>query len=424
MSTVHLRLLIAVAVSFITLLVVVAVQAKPLWQPNITLYGSTAKHLNAFGYAVAIDQETLAVASGVGIFIFEHADSTWIERAKLMPNDLEEAGASFGRSIAINGDTIAVSAPTAETNTDPPYINRTGAVYIFTRQGATWKQQAKLFPPNPKAGFHFGYDIALDQNTLVVGQDKEAHVFERDPATTTWSYTANLVIPKSAERKFTDPATYLSAVVAISGNTILVGGNKTQSAGAVGALFERQSETGTWAYERELVFPVPPKIIGGTASVGLDGNTLLLGVRLEASFPFVGSAYLAQRPTASGDWRQTAKLAPRYIQRPGRLFGLLADYGFGAKVAIKGDYAVVTAVGAQNNVLIRNSEGEVFLFHRQPHSEYWSQLAKLVPRADRKEFLPPVSLSSRYVVVGDPSALNAQGERTGAVHLFALPITP
>jgi hypothetical protein len=60
MSTVYLRVLIAGAVSFITLLVVVAVQAKPIWQPDLTLYGSTAKHLNAFGYAVAIDQETLA----------------------------------------------------------------------------------------------------------------------------------------------------------------------------------------------------------------------------------------------------------------------------------------------------------------------------------------------------------------------------
>jgi len=41
-----------------------------------------------------------------------------------------------------------------------------------------------------------------------------------------------------------------------------------------------------------------------------------------------------------------------------------------------------------------------------------------------KEFLPTVSLSDRYVVVGDPKALNAQGELTGAVHIFALPTAP
>jgi hypothetical protein len=367
-------------------------------------------------------KKRLLVASGVGIFIFEHADSTWLERATLMPNDLEEAGASFGRSVAISGDTIAVSAPTAETNIDPLNINRTGAVYIFTRQGKTWKQQAKLFPPNPKAGFHFGYGVALDQNTLVVGQSFEAHVFERDPATATWSYTANLVTPKRLDTRATVPPTYLGAGVAVSGNTILVGGGKGESDGVVGVLFERQPQTGTWTYKQELLFPVPPKTIGSTGSVALDGNTLLLGSPLSSPV-FTGSAYIAKRPTASGDWQQTAKLAPRYVHRPGGLLGLLLDYGFGRRVAIKGDYAVVAAVSQQANFFARNSEGEVFLFHRQPHSEYWSQLAKLVTRADRKEFLPTVSLSDHYIVVGDPSALNAQGERTGAVHLFELPTT-
>jgi hypothetical protein len=424
MSTVHLRLLIAVAVSFFTLLVVVAAQAKPLWSPETTLYASGGEQSDGFGTAVAIEQDTLVVAARLApAYVFERSGSTWIERAKLLPQDSQDIG--FIRSVAISGDTIAVSAPKAETNIDPLNINRTGAVYIFTRQGKTWKQQAKLFPPNPKAGFHFGYNIALDQNTLVVGQDNEAHVFERDPATTTWSYTANLVIPKSSERKFTEPAPYLNGAVAVSGNTILVGGTNNEPAGAVGVFFERQSQAGTWAYKGELVFPIPQKILGrsipgGTGSVALDGNTLLLGVVLSAP-GFIGSAYIAKRPTASSDWQQTAKLAPRYVQRPGGLLGLMLDYGFGRRVAIKGDYAVVAAVGQRANFFAQNSEGEVFLFHRQPHSEYWSQLAKLVPRADRKEFLPTVSLSDRYVVVGDPRAVNAQGERTGAVHLFALP---
>ncbi|XHX78146.1 MAG: hypothetical protein RBJ76_27575 [Stenomitos frigidus ULC029] len=428
MSTVHLRLLIAVAVSLITLLVIVAVQAKPIWSPETTLYASEGKRLDAFGTAVAIEQDTLVVASRIALaYVFERSGGTWVERAKLMPDDRKE-DIGFIRSVAISGDTIAVAAPTAETNIDPGHVNRTGAVYIFTRQGATWKQQAKLFPPEPKGGFHFGYGVALDQNTLVVSQDNEAHVFERDPATVIWSYTANLVIPRSSERKFTEPATYLNGAVAVGGNTILVGGTKNEPAGAVGVFFERQPQTGTWAYKGELVFPMPQKILGrrisgGTGSVALDGNTLLLGVVLSAP-GFIGSAYIAKRPTASSDWQQTAKLAPRHVQRPGGLLGLMLDYGFGRRVAIKGDYAVVAAVSQQANFFARNSEGEVFLFHRQPHSEYWSQLAKLVPRADRKEFLPTVSLSDRHVIIGDPQARNAQGERTGAVHIFELPTTP
>ncbi|UBF27610.1 FG-GAP repeat protein [Kovacikia minuta CCNUW1] len=423
MSTVYLRPLMIAAVSLIAVFAIAAAQAKPVWYPKTTLYASDGKRLDAFGHAVAIEQDTLAVASGVATYVFERSGSTWVERAKLVPDDREEAGASFGRSVAISGDTIAVTAPTAETNINPGQVNRTGAVYIFTRQGTTWKQQAKLFPPKPKGGFHFGYNLAIDHNTLVVGQDKEAHVFERDSTTATWFYTANLVVPSRPDHKIAGPATYLSSVVSISGNTILVGGNKTQSAGAVGVIFERQPQTRNWAYKQELVFSVPPKILGGTGSVALDRNTLLLGVPLRASFPFIGSAYIAKRSSASDDWQQTAKLAPRYMRRASGLKGLVSDYGFGDKVALKGDYAVVAAVSGQDNFFTSNSEGEVFLFHHQPHSEKWSQLAKLSRHSTKREFLPTVSISNRYVVVGDRTALNPQGDLTGAVHIFELPTT-
>lgn len=429
MSTVHLRVLVAVAVSVITLLVVIAVQAKPIWYPETTLYASGGLQSDGFGTAVAIEQDTLVITAGSGTYVFEHSGSTWVERAKLVPDDIDNiqpGNGSFGRSVAISGDTIAVAAPTAETNIDPGHVNKTGAVYIFTREGSTWKQQAKLF--SPEAGWRFGYNMALDQNTVVTGDDKGVYVFERDPVTATWSYTTNLVIPPNPERKLTDPATYLGRVAAVSGNTILVGG-KTQSASAAGVLFERQPQTGTWAYDQELVFPVPQKILGygilaGTGSVALNGNTLLLSVMF-SSPGFIGSAYIAKRPTANGDWRQTAKIAPRYVHTPLGLIGfLIAGYGFGARSALKGDYAVVAAAVPRTSVVVHNNEGEVFLFHRQPRSEYWSQLAKLSRHSTKREFVPTVSLSDRYVVVGDRTALNPQGELTGAVHIFALPTAP
>ncbi|XGV96934.1 MAG: FG-GAP repeat protein [Leptolyngbya sp. BL-A-14] len=420
MSTIHLRVLLAVAVSVITLLVVVAVQAKPVWYPETTLYASGGTQSDEFGTAVAIEQDTLVVAARLApAYVFERSGSTWVERAKLMPDDPPE-DIGFIRSVAISGDTIAVAAPIAETNIAPGHVNKSGAVYIFTRQGSAWKQQAKLFPPEPEAGFHFGYSVALDHNTLVVGQQGEPHIFERDPVTATWFYSTNLVIPQSPASGSSRSFTKLGTPVAISGHTILVGGTSSLPKSAVAILFERQSQTSTWTYKQELPFPLPPKAFGGIGGVALQGNTLLVGASLNGPFS-TGSAYIAKRPTASTEWRQTAKLAPRYTQRPYGLLGLLLDYGFGNRVALKGDYAVVAAVGQQSNFMGRNSEGEAFLFHRQPRSEYWSQLAKLVPRSDRKEFLPTVSLSDRYVVVGDPQALNAQGEPTGAVHIFALP---
>ncbi|MBD2072349.1 hypothetical protein H6F86_00170, partial [Phormidium sp. FACHB-592] len=107
MSTVHLRLLLVVAFSLITLLVVVAVQAKALWSPETTLYASGGEQSDGFGTAVAIEQDTLVIAARLApAYVFERSGSTWIERAKLMPDDPKE-DIKFIRSVAISGDTIA-----------------------------------------------------------------------------------------------------------------------------------------------------------------------------------------------------------------------------------------------------------------------------------------------------------------------------
>jgi len=46
-----------------------------------------------------------------------------------------------------------------------------GAVYVFTRSGTTWNQQAYVKASNTEAGDQFGVSLALsaDGNTLAVG---------------------------------------------------------------------------------------------------------------------------------------------------------------------------------------------------------------------------------------------------------------
>ncbi len=46
-----------------------------------------------------------------------------------------------------------------------------GAVYVFTRMGGSWSQQAYVKASNTGAGDYFGHSVALngDGNTLAVG---------------------------------------------------------------------------------------------------------------------------------------------------------------------------------------------------------------------------------------------------------------
>ena len=83
--------------------------------------------------------------------------------------------------MALSGDTLAVGAYGEagnatgvngnQANNGEPY---SGAVYLFTRGGTTWSQQAYLKASNTGAGDYFGYSVALSGDTLAVGAYREA----------------------------------------------------------------------------------------------------------------------------------------------------------------------------------------------------------------------------------------------------------
>jgi hypothetical protein len=146
-----------------------------------------------FGSAIAISGDTLVVGApdddlpgGLhegSAYVFVRSGNGWIEQQKLRASD-PAAGALFGASVAIQGDTLVVGAP------DPGLSS--GAAYVFVRSGSTWVEQQKL------AGFggDFGDSVALWGNSLVVGAWGEfvggaAYVFVRSG--TVWTQQQRLV---------------------------------------------------------------------------------------------------------------------------------------------------------------------------------------------------------------------------------------
>jgi cysteine-rich repeat protein len=176
------------------------------WSQQEYIKASNTGESDNFGYSVALsdDGSTLAVGAigessavkGIdgnqdddsaleagAVYVFTRSGTTWSQQAYVKASNTD-ARDNFGNSVALskNGSTLAVGA-IGERSTaigiDGDQANNSGvtagAVYVFTRSGTAWSQQAYVKASNTGAFDEFGYSVALsaDGSTLAVGADLE-----------------------------------------------------------------------------------------------------------------------------------------------------------------------------------------------------------------------------------------------------------
>jgi hypothetical protein len=78
----------------------------------------------------------------------------------------------FGRSVAISGDTAIIGAYGVGSGGPP---TKRGAAYVFVRDGGVWTEQQKLVDQDGLANDNFGYTVAIDGDTAVVGAYQDDH---------------------------------------------------------------------------------------------------------------------------------------------------------------------------------------------------------------------------------------------------------
>jgi len=251
----------------------------------------------------------------------------WSHQAYLKaPNNSN--GDIFGNSVAISGDTIAVSAVNEDSTTTSIINgsdlsstnnagNNNGAVYVFTRSGSTWSHQAYLKAPNNSNKDYFGSSVAISGDIIAVsaiyedstttsiingsdlsgtndsGTDNGAvYVFTRTGST--WSHQAYLKAPNNSNDD------YFGSSVAISGDTIAVGApgeastttsiingsdlSSTNNAGNNnGAVYVFTRSGSTWSHQAYLKAPNNSNLDVFGNSIAISGDTIAVGARLEDS---------------------------------------------------------------------------------------------------------------------------------------------
>ena len=148
--------------------------------------GASSESSNAIG--INGDQTDNSSTKSGATYIFTRTGATWTQQAYLKASNTDSYD-YFGLRLTFSsdGNTIAVSALESSNATGingnqtdnslaPSGYAGTGAVYLFTRTGTTWSQQAYLKASNTGGNDNFGIApvLSADGNTLAIGAWHEA----------------------------------------------------------------------------------------------------------------------------------------------------------------------------------------------------------------------------------------------------------
>jgi hypothetical protein len=262
-------------------------------------------------------------ANSGAVYVFTRSGAAWTQQAYVKASNTG-AGDSFGSAVRLSstGDTLAVGAyneNSAATGVNGNQADESapdaGAVYVFTRSGAAWSQQAYVKASNTDAGDDFGLHLALsgDGNTLAVGARGEAsastgingiqtdnlaeftgavYVFTRSGAT--WTQQAYV----KASNAQTDDRFGRSVALSADGNVLVVGavdessdatgleGDQTRNAAALsGAVYEFVRSGSAWTQVRYIKASNTEArdFFGWSLALSSDGSTLAVGASDEDS---------------------------------------------------------------------------------------------------------------------------------------------
>jgi hypothetical protein len=171
------------------------------WNQQAYLKASNTGANDNFGISVAVSGDTLVVganiegsnakgvnggetndlAAGSGAaYVFTRIEDVWSQQAYLKASNTE-SGDSFGRSVAISGDTLMVATSHEDSNATGIDGNEAdnsaeaaGAAYVFSRTvHGVWGQQAYVKASNTEANDWFGGAVAISGDFLLVGAVSE-----------------------------------------------------------------------------------------------------------------------------------------------------------------------------------------------------------------------------------------------------------
>ncbi len=255
------------------------------------------------------------------------------------------ANGGFGYAVAFDGDRVAITA-----------ANR--RCYIYDRFGDEWMLSAELRPPGDPVNDHFGKDVALEGDTVVVTipNHNGVYVYEQDDD---GSWSEGLLLRPADMTTVHD----FGRSVAISGDTILVGapGDQTHGLGSGSAFIFERNDDGEWEERQKLM---PDDLVALDAfgdAVAIEGDTAFVG-----SPGWLPQYVYVYERGPDGFWVETQRLATGSDTPEQEIFG--------TSLAVCGDLLLAGDIGWGNRGPMA---GQGWLF-RRGNDGMWSRIAQLL----------------------------------------------
>lgn len=414
--------------------VYVFIRSATTWVQQAYIKASNTGTSDQFGWAVGLSQDgsTLVVgapgerssATGIGgnqadntadtsgaVYVFTRTGPTWSQQAYVKAVNTG-AGDTFGTAVSISnaGSSIAVGAPREDSNGSfaDNSLADSGAVYLFSRSGVTWTQEAYLKAPNHEAADFFGIAVRLsgDGATVAIGATVEAssatgvdgdasnndypvagaaYVFTRNPDES-WSFEAYI------KASNTDPNDVFGQALALSvdGNMLAVGAAGEQSGGdgvgsdqtnnsanQSGAVYIFTRTGSAWAQEAYLKAEHSDAFdqFGQALAFNDAGNILLVGAAEESggiagvggdqtdnTLSMSGAAFMFARDGASWSQRSYIKASnPNRYDDFGQALAMSND-GRTIAIAAVGEAIAATGIGGLELDNSFSQSGAVYIF--------------------------------------------------------------
>jgi len=270
------------------------------WAPVVRIDNPSADDNDQFGDAVAWSGDWLAVGAlgasetaenntGV-VYLYQHDGSDWQAHGHLARAE----GANndeFGYSLALEGATLVVGGPGVDTS-----VNNAGAAFVYDFDGSDWNLVASLAgDDNNGDQERFGAAIALDTGRIVVGAENadapgsnQGVVYVFENQTGSWTKADKLI---SSDGGNNDG---FGAFVDIDGDQIVVGAPDADGVfNNDGAVYHFVNNGSSWVETHKIQTTVGAEL----GAVALEGTELVMGAgyfQNPTTFDFPGAVYVHQ----------------------------------------------------------------------------------------------------------------------------------